>query len=244
MTKRSATPKTIKFNDSKSRLRTLKALCWCMPIVLATIVALSPLCSQLVNAQNDGTSGGASANNSGKTTITTEGNKTVITTPGAVQGGNNNSSASTSSSSPGTQQQQQHQKASTPQSSAGGVVKSNFNRTGFTGVSNLIINGKSFPVKYNITNGKVLGLVADNDKATIVAVLGSQADNGRLKIELPRNVIDAKGQGNKDEKFVVRIDDKGIDYKEIASSLKARILQIDFGKDDRVVEFTGTQTAS
>lgn len=123
-------------------------------------------------------------------------------------------------------------------------MKSNFNRTGFTGVSNLIINGKSFPVKYNITNGKVLGLVADNDKATIVAVLGSQGDKGKLTIELPRNVIDAKGQGNKDAKFVVRIDDKGIDYKETANNLKARVLQIDFGKDDRVVEFTGTQTAS
>ena len=142
------------------------------------------------------------------------------------------------------QQPQPQQTASTPSQSSGGVVKSNFNRTGFTGVSNLIINGKSFPVKYNITNGKVLGLVADNDKATIITVLGSQGDNGKLTIELPRNVIDAKGQGNKDAKFVVRIDDKGIDYKEIANSLKARILQIDFGKDDRVVEFTGTQTAS
>jgi hypothetical protein len=223
----------------------LKALAWAMPIALAAMVALSPLYSQLANAQNDSTSSGTSANNSGKTIITTEGNKTVITTPGG-QGATNNSTASSSSS--GTQQpqqpQQQQQTPSTSSQSSGGVVKSNFNRTGFTGVSNLIINGKSFPVKYNITNGKVLGLVADNDKATIVTVLGSQGDNGKLTIELPRNVIDAKGQGNKDAKFVVRIDDKGIDYKEIANSLKARILQIDFGKDDRVVEFTGTQTAS
>ena len=215
-----------------------------MPIVLAAMVAFSPLYSQLANAQNEGTSSGASANNSGKTIITTEGNKTVITTPGG-QGATSNSS--TSSSSSGTQQQPQQQQQQTPSTlspSSGNVVKSNFNRTGFTGVSNLIINGKSFPVKYNITNGKVLGLVADNDKATIVAVLGSQGDKGKLTIELPRNVIDAKGQGNTDAKFVVRIDDKGIDYKETANNLKARVLQIDFGKDDRVVEFTGTQTAS
>ena len=229
----------------------MKALAWAMPIVLAAMVAFSPLYSQLANAQNEGTSSGASANNSGKTIITTEGNKTVITTPGG-QGATSNSS--TSSSSSGTQQQpqqqqqqpqqQQQQTPSTLSPSSGNVVKSNFNRTGFTGVSNLIINGKSFPVKYNITNGKVLGLVADNDKATIVAVLGSQGDKGKLTIELPRNVIDAKGQGNTDAKFVVRIDDKGIDYKETANNLKARVLQIDFGKDDRVVEFTGTQTAS
>ena len=217
-----------------------------MPIALAAMVALSPLYSQLANAQNDSTNSGTSTNNSGKTIITTEGNKTVITTPGG-QGATNNSSASSSSSGTQPQQQQpqqQQQTTSSSSQSSGGVVKSNFNRTGFTGVSNLIINGKSFPVKYNITNGKVLGLVADNDKATIITVLGSQGDNGKLTIELPRNVIDAKGQGNKDAKFVVRIDNKGIDYKEIASSLKARILQIDFGKDDRLVEFTGTQTAS
>ncbi len=236
----------------------MKALAWAMPIALAAMVAFSPLYSQLANAQNGGTSSGASANNSGKTIITTEGNKTVITTPGG-QGATSNSSASSSSSGQQQQQpqqqqqqpqqqkqqpQQQQQTPSTSSQSSGAVVKSNFNRTGFTGVSNLIINGKSFPVKYNITNGKVLGLVADNDKATIVAVLGSQGDKGKLTIELPRNVIDAKGQGNKDAKFVVRIDDKGIDYKETANNLKARILQIDFGKDDRVVEFTGTQTAS
>jgi hypothetical protein len=222
-----------------------------MPIALAVMVAFSPLYSQLANAQNEGTSSGGSANNSGKTIITTEGNKTVITTPGG-QGATSNSSASSSSSGqqqqqPQQQQQQPRQQQQTPSTSSqssGSVVKSNFNRTGFTGVSNLIINGKSFPVKYNITNGKVLGLVADNDKATIVAVLGSQGDKGKLTIELPRNVIDAKGQGNKDAKFVVRIDDKGIDYKETANNFKARILQIDFGKDDRVVEFTGTQTAS
>jgi len=242
LTQKSAKPKGTNFNDLKPRIKTLKALSWSMPIVLVAMVALSPLSYQLVNAQNTSTGGGSSGDNSGKTTITTQGNQTVITTPGAVQGGNNNSSPSTSSSSSGTQQQQQT--ATTSQSSSGAVAKSNFNRTGFTGVTNLIINGKSFPVKYNVTNGKVLGLVADNDKATIVAVLGSQADNGKLIIELPRNVIDAKGQGNNDAKFVIHIDDKGIDYKEIANSLKARILQINFGKDDRIIEFTGTQTAS
>lgn len=241
MTQKSAKTKRTNFNDLKPRIKTLKALSWSMPIVLVAMVALSPLSSQLVNAQNTSTGGGSSGDNSGKTTITTQGNQTVITTPGAVQGGNNNSSPSTSSSSSGTQQQQT---ATTSQASSGAVVKSNFNRTGFTGVTNLIINGKSFPVKYNITNGKILGLVADNDKATVVGVLGSQADNGKLIIELPRNVIDAKGQGNNDAKFIIKIDKKGVDYKEIANSLKARILQINFGKDDRIIEFTGTQSAS
>jgi len=60
-------------------------------------------------------------------------------------------------------------------------------------------------------------------------------------IELPRNVIDSKGQGNTDIKFVVKIDNKGVEYKDLANNLNARILGIDFSKGDRVVEITGTQ---
>ena len=66
----------------------------------------------------------------------------------------------------------------------------------FTNAPNLVINGKTFPIKYNITGGKLLGLVADNDKTTVVAVI-SPGGSGKmvLTIELPRNVIDSKGQG-------------------------------------------------
>jgi hypothetical protein len=71
----------------------------------------------------------------------------------------------------------------------------------------------------------------------------SPGETGKMvfTIELPRNVIDSKGQGNTDTKFVVKIDNKGVDYKEVADNLNARILGIDFSKGDRVVEITGTQ---
>jgi hypothetical protein len=62
-----------------------------------------------------------------------------------------------------------------------------------------------------------------------------------LTIELPRNVIDSKGQGNTDTKFLVKIDNKGVEYKDLANNLNARILGIDFSKGDRVIEITGTQ---
>jgi hypothetical protein len=76
----------------------------------------------------------------------------------------------------------------------------------------------------------------------VVAVLSpGGSDKMVLTIELPRNVIDSKGQGNTDIKFVVKIDNKGVDYKEVANNLNARILGIDFSKGDRVVEITGTQ---
>jgi hypothetical protein len=123
-----------------------------------------------------------------------------------------------------------------------GTSSSSLNMSHFTNVANLVINGKTFPVKYNITGGKLLGLVADNDKTAVVAVI-SPGGSGKmvLTIELPRNVIDSKGQGNTDTKFLVKIDGKGVDYKEVANNLNARILGIDFSKDNRIIEISGTQ---
>ena len=123
-----------------------------------------------------------------------------------------------------------------------GTSSSSLNMSHFTNVANLVINGKTFPNKYNITGGKLLGLVADNDKTAVVAVI-SPGGSGKmvLSIELPRNVIDSKGQGNTDIKFIVKIDGKGVDYKEVANNLNARILGIDFSKDNRIIEISGTQ---
>jgi hypothetical protein len=95
-----------------------------------------------------------------------------------------------------------------------------------------------------MTKGKLLGIVGDKDKTTLVFILGGTSDNGKLSLEIPRNVLDAKSQGNTDTKYNVRIDNKGVDYKELATNLNARILQIGFNKDDRVLEIAGTQMAS
>ena len=118
------------------------------------------------------------------------------------------------------------------------------NRTGFTSVSNLVVKDKTFPIKYNITKGKLLGIVGDKDKTTMIFLLGGTSDNGKLTVELPRNVLDAKSQGNTDTKYHVKIDNKDVDYKEVGTNLNARILQIDFSKDDRMMEIAGTQMAS
>ena len=118
------------------------------------------------------------------------------------------------------------------------------NRTGFANISNLVIKDKTFPIKYNITNGKLLGIIGDKDKTTMIFLLGGTSDNGKLTVELPRNVLDAKSQGNTDTKYHVKIDNKDVDYKEVGTNLNARILQIDISKDDRMMEIAGTQMAS
>ena len=42
-----------------------------------------------------------------------------------------------------------------------------YNRTGFTNLYVLTINGKTFPIKYSITGGKLVGILADKDRGTL-----------------------------------------------------------------------------
>ena len=190
-----------------------------IPIVLLLLVSIVQSV-QLVNAQNSTMSGGTSGN----TTITTTGNKTVITT------------------SPATNMTTGAASASTTSPSASGLP--NYNRTGFTNLYVLTINGKNFPIQYSITGGKLVGILADKDRASSVLVLNPSGNGGRFTIELPRNAIDSKGASNADTKFLIKIDGKGVDYKEVANNVNARILTIDFSKDNRFIEIIGTQMTS
>ena len=119
-----------------------------------------------------------------------------------------------------------------------------YNRTGFTNLNVLTINGKTFPIKYSINGGKLVGILADKDRTTLVLVLNPSGNGGNFTTELPRNVIDSKGASNADTKFLIKIDGKGVDYKELANNVNARILSIDFSKDNRFIEIIGTQMTS
>jgi hypothetical protein len=116
-----------------------------------------------------------------------------------------------------------------------------YNRTGFNNLYVLTINGKTLPIKYSIVAGKVVGMLADKDRTTLVLVLNPSAKGGNMTIEIPRHVLDSKGASNADTKYLVKIDGKGVDYKEVANNANARILSINFSKDNRLVEIIGTQ---
>jgi hypothetical protein len=124
------------------------------------------------------------------------------------------------------------------------AAATSYNRTGFTNLYVLTINGKNFPIKYSINGGKLVGILADKDRASLVLVLNPSANGGNFTTELPRNVIDSKGASNADTKYLIKIDGKGVDYKEIANNVNARILSLDFSKDNRFVEIIGTQMPS
>ena len=201
-------------NKSKSRSTLVMML---LPL-LVTAMLIFATSFEGVSAQNQ--SSANTSNNNNKTNLNTSG-KTVVIPQG---------NKATIIANPTTAGQTKNTQGN--------------NRTGFTSVSNLVVKDKTFPIKYNITKGKLLGIVGDKDKTTLIFLLGGISDNGKLTVELPRNVLDAKSQGNTDTKYHVKIDNKDVDYKEVGTNLNARILQIDFSKDDRMMEIAGTQMAS
>jgi hypothetical protein len=112
----------------------------------------------------------------------------------------------------------------------------------FGQVTSVFVNGKNYSLKYSITTGKLLGVVEDKDKTTLIAVISALSDKGTLNIEIPRNVLDAKGQSNADVKFVVHVDGKDATSRETSNNPTARTLSIDFNKDARLIEIIGTQS--
>ena len=94
-----------------------------------------------------------------------------------------------------------------------------------------------------MTTGKLLGLVGDKDKSTLIAIISTPSDKGTLTIELPRNIIDDKGQSNADAKYTVHVDGKDATFRETSNNPTARTLAIDFNKDARMIEIIGTQAS-
>ena len=89
-----------------------------------------------------------------------------------------------------------------------------------------------------------MGVVEDKDKTTLIAVVSTPSDKGTLNIEIPRNILDDKGQSNADAKFTVHVDSKDATFRETANNKVARTLAIDFNKDARLIEIIGTQASS
>jgi hypothetical protein len=116
------------------------------------------------------------------------------------------------------------------------------NITNWDSVYNLTVSGKVYPIKYSTTIGKLLDIVIDKDKTTLLAIISSPLDKGTFTIELPRNIIDDKGQANTDSKYTVRVDGKDSKFQETSNNPTARTLGIDFPKDVRLIEIIGTQT--
>jgi len=116
--------------------------------------------------------------------------------------------------------------------------------TGFGETTYLALpNGKSIPIKYVLNTGKLLGVVLDKSRATLDVLLSStSADNGNLTIQIPRDVVDNKKEGNADAPFRVHVDGKDATVKETDSNKTTRTLSIQFNKDAKVIDIIGSKS--
>jgi hypothetical protein len=114
--------------------------------------------------------------------------------------------------------------------------------TGFGETAYLALtNGKSIPLKYMINTGKVLGVVLDKSRATLDVILSStSSDNGNLTIQIPREIVDNKKEGNADAPFRVHVDGKDATFKETANDKTTRTLSIQFNKNAKVIDIIGS----
>ncbi len=104
----------------------------------------------------------------------------------------------------------------------------------------LRLGNKTYPIKYQITGGKLAGLSAEKDNMTLIVNVSSTSD-GKLTIELPRNVIDSQKQGNVDDNFAVFEDGQYVVGNEIRTNAQARTLMVGFDNGTSVIEITGTR---
>ena len=104
----------------------------------------------------------------------------------------------------------------------------------------LTIDDQKYPLMYNITGGEVSSITADRAQSTLLINIASRED-GTLTIELPRNVIDSKAQGNTDEEYAVFVDDQPNNFEEITNNNEARVLEIGFDNGAEQIEIAGTQ---
>jgi hypothetical protein len=124
------------------------------------------------------------------------------------------------------------------------VYAQDSNSSGFGNTTNLALpNGKSIPINYLINTGKLLDLTLDKSRATLRVLISSpSADNGNLTIQIPRDVVDDKKEGNADEKFTVHVDGKDGTFKETANTKTTRTLSIQFNKDAKVIDIIGSKS--
>ena len=116
--------------------------------------------------------------------------------------------------------------------------------TGFGDTTYLALpNGKSIPIKYIINTGKLLGVVFDKSRATLNVLLSSASvndNNGNLTIQIPRDIVDNKKEGNADAPFRVHVDGKDATFNENDNTKTTRTLSIQFGKDAKVIDIIGS----
>lgn len=98
--------------------------------------------------------------------------------------------------------------------------------------------GQPYSINYTITGATVNDMLVNTHETSLVILLNSTKD-GRLIIDLPRTLIDAKN-GASDDQFIVLVDDTYTDFHENKTSTD-RTLSIAFTNGTERIEIIGTR---
>ncbi len=99
------------------------------------------------------------------------------------------------------------------------------------------VSGSSDLIGYEITGGKLLGIVTDFDANSLIISIQADED-GTLILTIPRSVLDATINGEDDDFFIL-IDGEEVDFDETTTSTD-RTLTIAFPAGAEEIEIIGT----
>jgi hypothetical protein len=106
---------------------------------------------------------------------------------------------------------------------------------------NLKVNNYTYPVKYQITSGSKVKSISAKENSSVLFIDLSSTSPGKLRIELPRYIIDSKNLKSVDDKYVVFVDGQTtVALDEVKNNNKTRTLDIPFDKGSEAIEIEGT----
>jgi predicted secreted protein with PEFG-CTERM motif len=97
----------------------------------------------------------------------------------------------------------------------------------------------TYTVTYGIDNGKVNGMNVDTKNLSLIVSMQTAGD-GTLTLTVPRDLIDAKINGQ-DDQFFVLADGQNTDFQESQKTQTDRTLTIPYTDGTEQIEVIGTQ---
>jgi predicted secreted protein with PEFG-CTERM motif len=104
--------------------------------------------------------------------------------------------------------------------------------------STVKVEGSSDLIGYEITGGKLLGIMPDVPSKSLIVSIDATSD-GSLTLTIPRSVLDATINNGEDDDFFVLIDGEEVDFDETTTST-GRTLTIAFPAGAEEIEIIGT----
>jgi hypothetical protein len=131
---------------------------------------------------------------------------------------------------------------------------------GYANEYDVMVDGQSTPISYNIIGGQLVGMLANPDRHALYLALNPHSDGGAIEVQLPRNFIDSKTAQNTDKPYTVVMDGDRISgeptgicigdcpnihdsFKQTEESSTERVLTIVFGPESRFIEIIGDRGA-